>query len=288
MLGVGQVLLLRVVRERWSSARNKFDQMDARPVVPEPVLTLHQRTYRLRAVLVHRGYDPRSGHYLCAVPLDTDNNQWRFYNDGVCVLKARPGAVHTASRLPVYECIDSAANIPAAQPTPPTPQVSEAAAVEPPTSQTDKQDMLHGMPEVQARNLYMSLALVAFFNVVQAPMAAIPVNSANEALNSGGCDAPPSQAGCVCHLLSPATVPPWEPVGKSGVRCSLRKSDGYLGTAFYERRHGRALTISAFNLLACFGLSAATPVQEIDLLDSDVEARSWTATPGEVCAEAAV
>ena len=51
LLGLGQVLLLRVVRERWSSARNKFDQMDSRPVVPEPILKLHKHTYRLRAVL---------------------------------------------------------------------------------------------------------------------------------------------------------------------------------------------------------------------------------------------
>ena len=103
LLGMGEVLLLRVVRERWSKTRNKFDHMDSRPVVPEPFLILHKRTYRLRAVLVHRGYDPRSGHYLCAVPLDTDNNQWRLYNDGVCLYKKQPAVAQTASTACIYE-----------------------------------------------------------------------------------------------------------------------------------------------------------------------------------------
>ena len=37
---MGQVLLLRIVRERWSVARGKFEQMDTRPVDPEPTIQL--------------------------------------------------------------------------------------------------------------------------------------------------------------------------------------------------------------------------------------------------------
>ena len=68
LVGVGQVLMLRVVRERWSRVACKSDRMDKTiGAFSLILLQLCQRTYRLRAVVVHRGYDPRAGHCGCYV-----------------------------------------------------------------------------------------------------------------------------------------------------------------------------------------------------------------------------
>ena len=67
----GNVLILRVVREKWCTASRRFKAITATTLDPSPVLRVQGHAYALRAVVVHRGSDPRAGHYGCYVPQGT-------------------------------------------------------------------------------------------------------------------------------------------------------------------------------------------------------------------------